>query len=121
MKSLRRHEGYILLDNRSNSGIPDAVVHQADLPPGAGQGTFEAPTYTCSHCQAIVVINPDRSRERALCRRCMHYICDGCGVKLALTRECKPFKQIADEIQEAGLKGHDTSNIILPFIGDRNG
>lgn len=103
-KSKRSHEGYFLLDHRYTPGISEELVHAQGLPPGAGQGLFEAPTYTCSHCQVVVVINPARNRERAYCRKCDHYICDKCGGILAATKVCKPYKQFMDEIQEAGLR-----------------
>ena len=47
----------------------------------SGGGLFEAATTTCSHCQRIVVLNPDRTRERGYCRKCVHYICDECVTK----------------------------------------
>jgi hypothetical protein len=97
MKSLRNHEGYFLLDHRATSAVPDELVIAAGLPAGAGRGLFEAPTYTCRHCQAVVVMNPNRSRERAYCRGCDHLICDGCGAERARTGECKTFNQKVDE------------------------
>lgn len=112
--SKRSHEGYLMLDNRA-SPVPDAVVHNAGLPAGAGRGFFEAPTYTCSHCQRVVVLNPLRNRERAYCTGCDHYICDGCGtVRAALGGRCRTFKQLVDEVQEAATLGQEiTSSIIL--------
>ena len=97
MNSKRSHEGYFMMDNRVNSGIPDELVVKQGLPAGAGKGLFEAPTYTCSHCQAVVVLNPNRQRERAYCRGCDHYICDACGVERAQSMTCKTFKQKIDE------------------------
>lgn len=113
MKSKRRHEGYLLIDNRNNEGVSEELIHSmgAGLPVGCGRGMFEAPTVTCSHCQVIVIINPDRQRERAYCRKCDHYICDNCGAALALTGVCKTFKQLIDETLEAAEKKHQ---IILP-------
>ena len=115
MASLRNREGYVLVDNRASPGVSDDTVRKFDLPPGVNRGLFEAPTYTCSHCQRVVVINPDRSRQREYCRKCDHYICDGCGAKMAVTKECKTFNQIADEIMEAGAKGITPDlKIIIP-------
>ena len=96
-KSLRRHEGYILIDNRASDGVDDKTVINAGLPIGAGRGLFEAPTYTCSHCDAVVVMNPLRNRERAYCSNCDSYICDNCGVIKAKTLECRPMARIIDE------------------------
>jgi hypothetical protein len=98
MSSLRDHEGYLLVDHRNSPGVPDSLIVQAGLPAGAGAGVFEAPTYTCKHCQRIVVMNPDRQRERTYCRGCQHLICDDCAVIKAQTLECKTFDQVIDQI-----------------------
>ena len=73
--------GYLDLDNRN-----------------AGQGRFEADTYTCTHCQRIVVMNPERKRERYKCRGCTHHICDPCAVARTAGAPCRTFAQIADEV-----------------------
>jgi len=110
MKSLRSHEGYLLIDNRASPGFSDADAHAADLPPGAGRGVFEAPTYTCSHCGTVVVLNPRRNRERAYCSGCDHHICDNCGaVRAANGGRCRTFRQLIDEVQGKAAKG-----IIVP-------
>jgi hypothetical protein len=116
MHSKRQHEGYFMLDHR-HAGAPmsDAEVRRARLPKGAGRGLFEAPTYTCSHCQVVVVLNPRRTRDRPHCKKCDHYVCDRCGAALAQTGICRPFKQIIDEVQNAAAKGQPISTIILPF------
>lgn len=97
-----------MVDNRNSPGVPDEVLHQHGVPIGVGRGLYESATYTCSHCQSVVVLRPDRSRERAYCRKCDHYICDGCGATMAITKECKTFNQIADEVMNEGAK------IIIP-------
>jgi len=104
MSSLRRFEGYLLIDHRNSPGLTEEQTHAAGLPPGAGQGLFEAPTSTCSHCQAIVVLNPNRSRERAYCAKCDRYLCDNCGAIYGLTRECRSIFKRLDEAQEAAEK-----------------
>ncbi len=104
MSSKRSHEGYLMIDNRVNDGVSAEVIHKLGLPPGAGMGMFEAPTITCSHCQAVVVINPLRNRERAYCSKCDHYLCDTCGAQLAATGVCRPFKQIIEEEQERATR-----------------
>lgn len=113
MQSKRDHEGYFCLDHTHATPMPDEIVVANGLPVGAGRGLFEAPTYTCSHCQTVVVLNPLRNRERAWCKKCDHYICDRCGSTLAQTGICKPFKQIIDEVQNAAAKGQPI-NIVLP-------
>ena len=98
MTSLRDQEGYLLIDNRVSPGVPDAVVRQHGLPLGAGRGLFETATYTCKHCQRIVVRNPSRTDERAYCRGCQHLICDQCAAERARTGLCRTFDQVVDEM-----------------------
>jgi hypothetical protein len=104
MKSKRSHEGYLMVDNR-------AAAVAAGMPHGAG--LFEAPTYTCSHCQTVVIINPARNRERAYCRKCDHYLCDTCGAAAAQTGICRTFKQIIDETQERAVRAQQSGSMIL--------
>lgn len=122
-KSLRRHEGYLLMDHRAGGiGISDELVAKAagpaaEMPVGAGRGLFEAPTITCSHCQVVVVINPLRTRERAYCPKCDHYLCDRCGIIRALNGgDCFSFKELADKLQEQGERQiqAEARGLILP-------
>jgi len=92
-----------MIDHRASPGLPDEAMNP-NLPYRAGKGLLETSTYTCGHCPQIVMMNPLRTRERGYCRKCDHYICDRCSGILAATRECKPYKQVLDELQEAGLK-----------------
>ena len=116
MSSKRRHEGYLLMDNRDSPGISDELIRAVGppLPPGAGRGVFEAPTITCSHCQVVVVLNPARVRDRAYCAKCDHYVCDLCGAALAQTGVCKPFAQVIEEVQEQAARDAQRGNLILP-------
>lgn len=117
MKSLRSHEGVFLMDHSASPGIPDAVLVAQGLPPGVGQERFESATFTCSHCEVIVVLNPDRSRSRGFCRKCEHYVCDPCEAKRVLTGECYPFKAMAqDFLERADKYGSEVfqSPLIIP-------
>lgn len=88
--SKRSHEGYFLVDNRHSGG-----------------GMLESATITCSHCQSVVVLNPNRSRSRGYCPKCDHYICDGCeATRVASAGACRPFNQIIEEAQEHALRGN---------------
>lgn len=49
---------------------------------------FEAATYTCPRCQALVIRNPDRDRARGYCRKCDHDVCDKCALQLKLNVAC---------------------------------
>lgn len=104
-RSKRSDEGLLIIDHRGSPGVPDHMMPNAkDMPPRSGQGLFEVPTYTCSHCPQIVVMNPLRRRPRGYCRKCDGYICDRCNGILAATKECKPYEQVLDELQEGVVK-----------------
>jgi hypothetical protein len=94
-----------MVDHRSTQGLDEAMVRMMGLPSGAGCGLFEAPTITCNHCKTVFLVNPLRTRERAYCRGCDHYICDPCGAaRAAAGNVCRTFDEIVEEIQEAALK-----------------
>lgn len=101
MFSKRSQEGYLQIDHRAGDGT--------HLVPGGQQ--LETPTITCSHCGAVYVLNPQRTRERGYCRKCDAYVCDkpGCNA------ECNPLNRVFDQMQEAAVKGRLTpGGIILP-------
>lgn len=104
MPSLKRLEGYLMIDHRASPGLTPELERACGLPPGAGQGMFEASTYSCSHCQAIVILNPARTRERAYCSKCDRYLCDGCGALYGVSRECRNIFKLFDELQNAAVK-----------------
>lgn len=86
MGSLRRHEGYLLIDHSSSPGTA-----------GVGEGqVFEAATLTCAHCQRVLLVNPDRTRTRCYCAPCDHYICDPCGAVAATSLTHRPFAAVVD-------------------------
>lgn len=72
---------------------------------------MELPTYTCSHCQRVVVMNPERHRPRYTCRGCSHMICDGCAAIREAGAPCKTFKQVVEEALEQAER---PANLIMP-------
>jgi hypothetical protein len=81
-------ESYLMIDNRVSGG-----------------SLFEAPTYTCRHCQAVVVMNPGRTRERGYCRKCDGSICDNCVGIMHATLTCVPIDKVFDTLQEEAIRG----------------
>ena len=122
MSSLKSHEGYMLIDHRNSPGVPDNLMVADGLISGSGKGLFESATFTCSHCEAVVIMNPDRSRSRGYCPKCNHYVCDACEQRrVASGYECKPFKAMVEELlNEAAKKPAESASevfqspIILP-------
>lgn len=95
--------GYLEIDH-SQAGGPAPI----GLPPH-----FETHTYTCSHCQRVVVMNPKRTRERYKCRGCNHHVCDDCEAERVLHgAPCKTFAQKADEAMERAVR--QATPTILP-------
>ncbi len=83
MASHRRHEGYLLNDNRVSGGA-----------------CVEVPTLTCSHCHGQMILNPLRTRERAYCQKCDHGICDRCALARKLNGgECLPLNAVIEKLQ----------------------
>jgi hypothetical protein len=115
MSSERDLEGYMMIDHRDAPPVPDWMLRQAGLPSSMGRGLAESATYTCKHCCAVVVLNPDRSRERAWCRAGKHRICDACAVTYARTKICVTFDRLADMALEAAVSGKQQApRIIIP-------
>ena len=117
MSSLRSHEGYMLIDHRESPGVPDEIMVAQGLPAGSGRKVFESATFTCSHCERVVIMNPDRSRERGYCRKCDHYVCDGCEAERVRTGVCMPFKaMIAELINQEARKPASSEVFQSPII-----
>lgn len=91
MSSLKRHEGWLMVDHRSGPGLTEEQARMCGYDPKhVREGkVYEAATLTCAHCgnswngcgTSVVVKNPLRTREREYCRLCDHYICDFCGIE----------------------------------------
>jgi len=113
--SKRRHEGYLMIDHRFSPGLPAGMATAAGLKPEEGRGLYESATYTCSHCQTIVIIKPDRSRERGYCRKCDHHVCDACeALRVSSGGECTPFVEVVDTVRNLGAQGKPVSPLLVP-------
>jgi hypothetical protein len=85
------HLGYLTIDHRNSPGT-NAVP---------GGTLFEADTYTCAHCQAIVIKNPLRQRPRNVCHKCMAVVCDN----PICVKECSPFARTIERVIERAIRG----------------
>jgi hypothetical protein len=101
-------EGYVLIDHTDSPGFtPDEAAKGARTSiydfVGPGQ-KLEAATLTCSHCQRVVIMNPDRIRTRGWCSNCDHYICDWCNEERQTPGYVhKSYKEKMDQWLEDGL------------------
>lgn len=50
---------------------------------------LEFNTLTCVHCNRVVVLNPERKRERHTCLKCNAYVCDSPGCNT----DCNPIQE----------------------------
>lgn len=78
-------------------GLPRGLGELSIDGRASGARLFEAATYTCTHCSAVVVMNPERKRERYKCRGCNHHICDNCAAEREAGAACKTVQQKFDE------------------------
>lgn len=104
-------EGYFIMDHRQGPGVPDEVVIQQGLKPGAGHGLYESATYTCAHSQHVVIMNPDRSRPRYTCKGCGKVLCDSCAAQYATDGVCRNFNDMANQLLEKFDKGIAPSEV----------
>ena len=82
--------GYLELDHRAGGNAPHGLPTH-----------FEADTYTCTHCSAVVILNPNRIRERYKCRGCNHHICDNCAAARQAGGECLTMMQRYENLVES--------------------
>ena len=99
MLTQRSREGYLLIDHSDSPGVTAEFVRGLAPVVGAGQ-KYESATKTCVHCNGIVILNPDRSRQRGFCRKCNSYVCDNPWCNSV----CRPFTRLIDDEQERAFR-----------------
>jgi hypothetical protein len=108
-RSKRSLEGYVQVDHRNSPGVrPEDLPAELRFSCVAVPGgvNYESATITCGHCQAGVILNPDRSRERGYCPKCDRYTCDNCELVRRLSGgECRTFERFADDYLNGIAKG----------------
>lgn len=58
------------------------------------------PVYACGHCSAQVILNPERSRPRVRCMKCMRYLCEQSELCHA---DCTPlYGMVKDKMENVG-------------------
>ncbi len=103
MRTKRSHEGYVLIDHSDSPGVNTEFVGANDTPAVPKGMKYESATFTCSHCQRGVILQPLRTRERGWCSGCDHYICDVC-YEVRRTSGCVTMRQVLDEMYEKALR-----------------
>ena len=106
--SKRSLEGELYIDHRASPGVSPEIAAWMGLDAGhvAKGQIVESAVVTCAHCQAVVVLRPDRTRERGWCAKCDKYLCDACTYQLHVTLECRNqerhFDELSDELERMG-------------------
>jgi hypothetical protein len=114
MPSLKRFEGVLMVDHRASPGLPKDFYKPLGIDaPAVGEGKMmEMATITCSHCKGVVVLNPERKRERGYCPKCDQYICDNCHAITKLpTYSHTPFDKLIDAV--VGSDKQDNVTMLL--------
>lgn len=118
MSSLKRHEGYLLIDHSASPGLTPEEARLCGYHGNCGEGkVFESATITCSHCKMPFIKNPERVRPREYCKKCDHYICDFCHVeRSAADYSHLKFEQKAEIILNAAHHGETLGmNLMAPI------
>lgn len=110
MNSLKRHEGWLLIDHSASPGIPADIARRIGYAPEdvAEGAVFETATLTCKHCKTSYIKNRFRIRPREYCRKCDHYICDGCAQQAA---QPDYVHRCGEEILDATLTAAQTGQV----------
>ena len=103
--------GYLLVDHSDSPGIPDWMAPKIAATGGIvvpANTKLETDTWTCAHCNAIVVKNPQRLRPREVCRNCMQVVCDEHSLW------CEPYEKLAEAIAAGQFHKLPSSPLIIP-------
>jgi hypothetical protein len=96
-KSLRRYEGYLLIDHSVSPGT-------SEVPEGR---KMETPTFICSHCNSICIIHMPRTVALSYCPKCDHQICRACDAIRAMSGgECRSFEKLIDQLSTVNPPSH---------------
>jgi hypothetical protein len=117
--SKRAVEGCLLIDHRDSPGTTVENCLATGIDPSAsplvpkGQ-MLETPTFSCKHCQRIVILDMHRrylvsGKPVAYCPHCDHNVCDNPGCRLMASGLVphKTMQQVFDELERSILEGMD--------------
>jgi hypothetical protein len=110
-----KRESYIMVDHRFSPGLTPDEARACGMPVGlTGEGKlFEGKSRKCPHCGNCVMFNPERTRPRHDCRKCMSYICDFCHAEMQNADYVhKTFEQKSEEI----LRANAPQSAAVPLI-----
>ena len=111
MSVKRRDDGHsdVVWDHRDSPGIAPELLHAFGVPSYAhdyfAKGVrAELKRKKCWHCERGIILNPMRRRDRNICAKCDHYICDECALSFRLTGICYPWNKREEDALRANAK-----------------
>jgi len=112
-------DGEVIIDHRESPGLTfqEALAAGRSCLVAFGMPKlFKSATFTCSHCDRIVIKNPLRTRNRGECPQCDRPICDDpCAVRYALDGECRcQAKRIDEWIKSVQAQSLTQPSILQP-------
>lgn len=112
--SKRSLEGELYIDHSAGPGLTLEEVGHFNAPAVAKGEVYESAILVCGHCQAAIILNPNRSRDRGWCAKCDHYMCDDCTELAHVTLECRSFERLRDTVLEWAERG--ASPLLFPKV-----
>lgn len=114
MTSLRARESYVQIDHRESPGFDAELAHRLGLGrKGIGSVNYESAVVHCCGCSRGVLLRPERSRERAFCRKCNSYMCDACATAVAHGAPHVPIDKVLDNAREAAMKAEQRGSVLI--------
>lgn len=74
----------------------------------SGEGAKERDTFTCGHCNCIVIIEPNQLTFKEFCTGCMKPICDECGRIIG----CLPFEKKIERLEQRSYQWQQVTKLI---------
>lgn len=99
MRSKRSREGELYIDHRASPGLTAEDVGAFGGPVVKRGEVYESAIIVCGHCQAAVILEPKRTRDRGWCSKCDAYLCDDCTELLARTLQCESIVRRLDDLR----------------------
>lgn len=78
--------------------------------------TRREPCYTCGHCSNIIILLPNRVRERVTCLSCMRPICETTDI---CRSHCTPIHKLADDHAMDDPKWGKYIPALMQGVGDK--
>lgn len=83
--------------------VYDIVYEGCDIDGNSILGSRSYPAYTCGHCTNVILMRPDRTRDRRTCFSCGRWTCEKSEICMT---HCTPMHEMAkDHFEGAGDRG----------------